>query len=619
MKIRKILIPLGALVCVLNPGFSSAETLQSAAQHAVSTNPEVQSMVKQHIAAEYAATGAYGGYLPRIDINAAYGRERTSNSTTRARNRDSTWDNLLRRNYGAELRQMVFDGFATHNEVKRTKAKANADAWLVAAEANNIAFATSESYINLLRQNSLVRASQDNVHVHRKILGMIRQRSESGVSKSVDMTQAEGRLALAQADYQTEAADRREAAIQYQRAVGRKPMNLVYPRIARRYMPRTEGQAIRMALGDNPQLHSANADVAEGYAQHHAAKSLVMPTLDIVLAADRGRNIDATLGRNDEYRAELQANWNVFNGGSDVARIRETAYLAQQSEEIRNNTYREVLESIRQSWLAYRTNQKLVIYYGRHMKSAKSTVAAYSEQFKLNQRTLLDLLDQQNEYYNARRSYLNSKYDVLLAQYRILNSMGHLLEALHIQLPDRATHGRRITKEELVQTNGIAKPGFHQKHPMKPIWLHHNSSKQVLTKDGRRIAKANAAKNGKKATATAANKANANKAQATAARKATAKKPQATAARKANVAKRKTAAARKANAAKPQTQAVKTPQASKAKKTAAKKQQRRLNQRVAAKANNRAQPAKTAARKAPAKKTQVAQHRQKKSDFFNQF
>ncbi len=71
-----------------------------------------------------------------------------------------------------------------------------------------------------------------------------------------------------------------------------------------------------------------------------------------------------------------------------------------------------------------------------HVIAAKQTLEAYDQQFRIGQRTLLDVLDAENELFNARKDYINADYDHLIAQYRILNATGNLLSSLRVTAPD---------------------------------------------------------------------------------------------------------------------------------------------------------------------------------------
>ena len=61
---------------------------------------------------------------------------------------------------------------------------------------------------------------------------------------------------------------------------------------------------------------------------------------------------------------------------------------------------------------------------------------AYKQQFTLGQRTLLDVLNTENELFEARKNYVNADYDELFAQYRLLNAEGKLLDSLRVARPD---------------------------------------------------------------------------------------------------------------------------------------------------------------------------------------
>ena len=78
-------------------------------------------------------------------------------------------------------------------------------------------------------------------------------------------------------------------------------------------------------------------------------------------------------------------------------------------------------------------------YFEEYAASAEKTRDAYQQQFNFGQRTLLDLLDSENELFRARIALTNAQYDEIFTMYRLLNSMGLLLESLEIIAPAAAT------------------------------------------------------------------------------------------------------------------------------------------------------------------------------------
>ena len=131
----------------------------------------------------------------------------------------------------------------------------------------------------------------------------------------------------------------------------------------------------------------------------------------------------------------LRLRYNLYSGGRDSARKAQTAHLLNESREVRNQTYRQVVESLRLSWAAYQATKSQLSVLRDYVKATTATRAAYGKQFNIGKRTLVDLLNIENELYNARRQVVNAHYDNLLAQYRILAGMGRLLGYLGLEPP----------------------------------------------------------------------------------------------------------------------------------------------------------------------------------------
>jgi adhesin transport system outer membrane protein len=180
---------------------------------------------------------------------------------------------------------------------------------------------------------------------------------------------------------------------------------------------------------------SAKADVEAREAQHAVAKSIFLPSLD--LAADYKWEDEVDLdGYQEEWTASVITSWNIFNGMADKARIDETKLLIYEALEILNNTQREVIQSIRLSWEAYKAATGRVDYLEDYVKSAELTREAFSKQWAIGRRTMFDVLDTEAELINAKADLVNARYDRLYAEYRILSGMGKLVNTVGLQWPE---------------------------------------------------------------------------------------------------------------------------------------------------------------------------------------
>ena len=74
----------------------------------------------------------------------------------------------------------------------------------------------------------------------------------------------------------------------------------------------------------------------------------------------------------------------------------------------------------------------------QHFEKSVETRNSYNQQFTLGQRTLLDLLDAENEAFTAEQNYISRNYLEVFARYRLLADMGQLLSHLGVTPPEEA-------------------------------------------------------------------------------------------------------------------------------------------------------------------------------------
>jgi len=284
----------------------------------------------------------------------------------------------------------------------------------------------------------LLKLAEENLAIHTKTNDQIVLRSQQGVGKRADIEQSTGRVSLAEANVHSEQGNLNDAKTTFLRIVGALPAKLDLPGHPDKNLPTSIDAAIEKAVANHPILKSANADVQSANSQHETAKAAYMPRLDFEAAASHNDDINGIPGKNEDITAMLRMKYNLFNGGKDVARRRETAHLVAQSKDIRDNTYRQVVESMRLSWVAHETIKSQLDFFKQHKEASAKALEAYQLQFNIGQRTLLDLLDSANEMFVANTAYVNAEFDELYAAHRILASLGGLNEYLNVALPKEA-------------------------------------------------------------------------------------------------------------------------------------------------------------------------------------
>ncbi|HHF7379480.1 TPA: TolC family protein, partial [Legionella feeleii] len=334
-----------------------------------------------------------------------------------------------------------FAGGGIVNEVKRTKSLYQAQELKTQGVAEDLALEIINRYLLVILHEKLYGYAITNYHAHRAVFGMIKERSEAGVSREAEVDQADARLALAESNKISAEANLQEARINYAKVVGKWPGKLVWPRVpTHQDLPRSLGEAIERGLDNHPTVRSTYADVKEAKSQYDVARAAYYPRVDFVLSASQNRNLDGLIGPNNDRMAMIRMNYNLFRGGSDDANVRQTAYEVQEAYELKNKALIDMKESVRLSWNAWTASGLRLNPLRRHVVASRETRSAYQEQFKVGKRTLLDLLDSQNEYYQSQIELARGINDEVYSRYRLLNGMGRLLCYLKMRLPQNVVN-----------------------------------------------------------------------------------------------------------------------------------------------------------------------------------
>lgn len=406
------------------------ESLKEAAQKAVLNNPEVQTRWHAFLAAQEETSAARGGFLPRVDLTAGAGREKLVQPGQQDLN-------YTRRGYTASLNQMLFDGFATLSDVRRLNKAQLARYYELLDASETAALEAGRAYYDVIRYRYLVSLAEDNYVQHKATYEQLVRRTKSGVGRRADMEQAGSRLALAESNLTTELANLHDVTARYQRIVGEQPPKTAtgMPQLNRK-LPGRADAALERAFQHSPALLASVESLESAIYDVDARRAAFFPRVDLRARTDNTVNYLGVEGDRRQNVVEVVLNYNLFNGGSDLARQRQFAERKNAAQDQREKTCRDLRQTLS---IAYNDAQRLkeqVAFTETQVTLLEKTRDAYRDQFNLGQRTLLDLLDTENELLNARRTAVNYDADLSVAYLRTYAAMGELLDFLGLKKLD---------------------------------------------------------------------------------------------------------------------------------------------------------------------------------------
>ncbi|CAK2518046.1 outer membrane protein, adhesin transport system [Vibrio crassostreae] len=419
---------LGCLTAITLP--ANSQTLEEAVAITFSTSPQLKSAFNDYMSFKKDIDVAEGSYLPNINLNAGIGYEGLSTTSN-----DSRTD-MNRKEASLTLSQLIWDGAATFNDISRVSAEAESMRYQLLTNAQDLALEVANIYLDVLKAEEIVALSESNLEVHLKIHKNIIRRTESGIGSTADLSQAEGRLAEAHNNVLLAQNNLSNTLVQFTRLVGVASQGLIFPKADVDLIPLTFEEALAKANEQHTVIQTALVDIDSARYQYKQSKGVYYPTITFEASQNWKENASGLKGSREETTAMLNISYNLFNGGSDQANTENLAYQLNKARDLRDKSYRVVQEQLQLAWNMLNLSTQQKDFLSSRVDSISKTVIAYEKQYKIGQRTLLDVLNSENELFDARKSYLDAHYNEQLAKYRVMNSTGNLLDALRVEIPE---------------------------------------------------------------------------------------------------------------------------------------------------------------------------------------
>ena len=431
---KKLVLSLVVFTLALfNFSLASAEplvTLKQMVEKTISSNPEVQARYHAYLGAGYEQEVVKGGFLPKVDVQSTYRNQENIDQGAARRNNTAIprWNNEL------VLRQMIFDGFATSSEVNRLGHAKRVRYYELQSAMQSTTLEFMRAYLDNLRYRQLSEYAKTNYITHKQLFDKIKERVDAGVARRVDLEQATGRLALAEANLLTEMTNLHDVTARMQRLLGEiPPATLEQPEFYKAGADATAADALRVAYVKNPDILSTIEDIQATKDEVKTKESKYLPRLDLQARKNLGTSSDGRDSTSAADVLELTMNFNLFNGFSDQSAVSQTIEKLNTANDVRDKACIDTRQLVTIAYNDITQLKEQLGYRYAHQQSIENAREAYRKQFDIGQRTLLDLLDTENEYFQAKRAFTNTDYDYQTAYARLYGSQGELLNKIGTQ------------------------------------------------------------------------------------------------------------------------------------------------------------------------------------------
>ncbi len=344
--------------------------------------------------------------------------------------------------------QPLFDGNRTTNTVRQADQNV-----LVARETlrnteQTVLLSAATAHMNVLREQAVLELRRRNVEVLREQLRATRDRFNVGEVTRTDVALAESSLQAAIATATGAESDLANARAVYQQQVGVLPARLVPARTVERLLPRNLDSAILAGQTEHPSIIGARHGADAQMLQVRIAESALYPTLGLTGSVTRAAEQSTASGQSLSASLGVTLTIPIFaNGGRDYATIRQAKETYGQRRIQIETASASVRQAVMQSWAALEAARAQIQAAEVQVRSQEIAVNGIREEYKVGQRTIIDVLNAQQNLTEARVALVRAQRDRVVLSYSVLSAMGRLNAprlALRTEIFDPTQHYNQV-------------------------------------------------------------------------------------------------------------------------------------------------------------------------------
>ena len=417
----------GALVlaCAWAAPVAQAQTLTGALTQAYRVNPNLRAQRARLRAAQAQLSEARAGWRPSVHLSGSAGSEHIDTALAPEIGGSELKRNLAPRSVSLAVEQSLYDGGRTTASVNRAGNTIRAEQARLAQTEQTVFVSVAKAYLDVLLARQVLDLERHNVETLRQQLRATKLREQAGELTPTDVYQAQARLAQARARQRRAQARVAEARASYVRAVGNEPQELGAPGPLGD-LPGSLTQALQQARDANPQLSQARYAVAAAHDNTRSVRAASRPSLSLTGELRHDNDDTIFTKRTDTQRIMLNAEMPLYSGGADDARERRAEDTAAQRTAELDARRQQVTETVTAAWEAWQAAKAELDALREQRRAAESALKGVRAEQRAGSRTVLDVLNAQQEFLNAQVSLASARHDQRLAAYRLLAATGRL-------------------------------------------------------------------------------------------------------------------------------------------------------------------------------------------------
>ena len=411
----------GLLIASAGPA-AAQNSLADALALAYETNPELAAQIAALRATNEGVPLALSGFRPTIEAFGSAGVEWQNVDPEPLSDPDEL---TTPGSIGITLSQPIFTAGRVDADVSSAENTVLSSRATLLIIEQSVLLAAATAFMDVVEAQAVLELNINNEDVLQRQLDATQDRFAVGELTRTDVSQAESRLAGAVADRIGAEGSLRTVRAEFERVIGMPPGLLLAPQPLQG-LPTSLDETVALAEQNDPAILQAVFAQRAAEDDIDVARSELYPTLSLEGSVSRSFEPSAGIDTTDVATVTAQLRVPLYQSGAEYARIRQARELASQARIDIETSRRQAIETAVTAWEALTTARATIESFLSQVRSAEIALDGVQQEAQVGSRTVLDVLDAEQELLDARVSLVRSQRDEVVAGFAVLSAVGQL-------------------------------------------------------------------------------------------------------------------------------------------------------------------------------------------------
>jgi len=436
-----------SLFAMLASVAAKADDLNAALGQTYLANPTLDAARAQLRSTDEGVPQALSGWRPTVIGQATVGSEWSHDGTKAGPNNLIIDRNrqFYPRTYSLTLTQPLFDGFGTVSSTKAAEKRVKSGRAQLLDTEQQVMFQAVQAYMSVVTNQSILDLRRNNEKVLQAQLQATNDRFDAGEVTKTDVAQAQSRLQGATADRIAAEGDLTASMAVYRQVVGQEPVQLTMPNVPPN-LPLKEEEVQGLAQ-QQPIVIAAGFIVDATKEDIDTQFSDLLPSVSLQGSVSQADEQASDRDHTTEGTILGVLTVPLYQAGAPDSRVRQAKQIYQQARRQLDEARRSADQQAVAAWQALETAQAQIVSFQEQVRATDIALEGVRQEQSVGARTVLDVLDAEQESLNAKVNLVTAQTNLVIARYQVLQAIGRLNAkdlALNVPLYDPAQHYNQV-------------------------------------------------------------------------------------------------------------------------------------------------------------------------------